>query len=99
MNERWCGLFKKREWEMTWLVYGIGCATVRLSGWFLVTCVLVIFYLLCGGICKMICVWKYFEIDFVWRGACLLYICWCTLCKLKRFIMMLLYLSVITFIK
>ncbi len=40
MNERWCGLFKKkREWEMTWLVYGIDRATVRLSGWFLVMCV------------------------------------------------------------
>ena len=21
-----------------------------------------------GGFCKMICVWKYFEIDFVWCG-------------------------------
>lgn len=27
-----------------------------------------------GGICKMICVWKYFEIDFVWCGRCVLYV-------------------------
>lgn len=29
-----------------------------------------------GGICKMICVWKCFEIDFVWCGRCVLHVCW-----------------------
>lgn len=39
--------------------------------------------LLCGGVCKMICVWKCFEIDFVWRGVCLLRICWARIMQIK----------------
>lgn len=36
-----------------------------------------------GGICKMICVWKYFEIDFVWCGRCVLYVCWARVMQIE----------------
>lgn len=36
-----------------------------------------------GEICKMICVWKCFEIDFVWCGRCVLYVCWARVMQIE----------------
>lgn len=63
---------------MAWFVCGIDCVTVCFV-WMVSGCVYVLvnFYLLC------VCVWKYFEIDFVWRGVCLLRICWTRIMQIE----------------